>query len=68
MTIIIDTKNLTKNQIIAKLYEIFYKCKILKKTSHGYIVEYENMSARECLKYSDMKDRINNLSNTTICI
>lgn len=58
MTIIIDTEGLTKNQIIAKIYEIIFECKIIKKNSHGYIVKYNKFETTECLRYKDMKLRL----------
>jgi len=56
----IDTTGLTKNQIIAKIYEIVFECKIIRRTSHGYLIKYNNFETTEYLRYKDMKDRLKN--------
>jgi hypothetical protein len=56
----IDTTGLTKNQIIAKIYEIVFECKIIRRTSHGYLIKYDKLEQTEYLKYRDMKDRLKN--------
>lgn len=56
----IDTTGLTKNQIIAKIYEIVFECKIVKRTSHGYLIKYDKFEQTEYLRYKDMKDRLKN--------
>ena len=56
----IDTTGLTKNQIIAKIYEIVFECKIVRRTSHGYLIKYDKLEATEYLRYKDMKDRLKN--------
>lgn len=56
----IDTTGLTKNQIIAKIYEIVFECKIVRRTSHGYLIKYDKFEQTEYLRYKDMKDRLKN--------
>lgn len=68
MTIQLNTEGLTKNQIYGKLYEIIYECKILRKTTHGYLVKYNNYEKTEYLLYKDMKDRLHNMKNLIICL
>lgn len=68
MTIMVDTKGLTKNQIIAKVYEIVFECKIIKKNSHGYVVKYNNVATTEYLRYKDMKDRLKSKQGCYLCI
>jgi len=64
----IDTTGLTKNQIIAKIYEIVFECKIVRKTSHGYLIKYNNFETTEYLRYKDMKDRLKNKQNCYIFV
>lgn len=68
MTVIIDTQGLTKNQAIAKAYEIVFECKILKKNSNGYLIRYNNIEKTEYIRYKDMKIKLKSKQGCYLCI